>query len=233
MNTITFSVSVPVLSVNSRLIWPIGDGHSGHVTRNKPMTAHLAQLLVEVGAVDHGGSAVRAAEVLVPDDEHGVDDPLDLERDVEAGGDDVAEEDEVGHSVAQNTLHALRSRRQVPVLRSRRVASTITASVGLQAEPGLEREAKNNLYQQKTQVGHEAKVERPLHRREFVSVYFGILRHLGVLARVGRHAEDVVRVAQLCASHCLQQKYFSKNTNRTNVYPNFPVRLDSSQHRNL
>ena len=167
------------------------------------MTAHLAQLLVEVGAVDHGGSAVRAAEVLVPDDEHGVDDPLDLERDVEAGGDDVAEEDEVGHSVAQNTLHALRSRRQVPVPRSR-VASTttITASVGLQAEPGLEREAENNLYQQKTQVGHEAEVERPLHRREFVSVYFGILGHLGVLARVGRHAEDVVSVAQLRASHC-------------------------------
>ena len=165
------------------------------------MTAHLAQLLVEVGAVDHGGSAVWASEVLVPDDEHGVDDPLDLERDVEAGGDDVAEEDEVGHSVAQNTLHALRSRRQVPVPRSR-VASTITASVGLQAEPGLEREAENDLYQQKTQVGHEAEVERPLHRREFVSVYFGILRHLGVLASVGRHAEDVVRVAQLRASHC-------------------------------
>ena len=165
------------------------------------MTAHLAQLLVEVGAVDHGGCAVRAAEVLVPDDEHGVDDPLDLERDVEAGGDDVAEEDEVGHPVAQHALHALRSRRQVPVQRSR-VGSTTTASVGLQAEPGLEREAENDLDQQEAEVGQEAEVERPLHRREFVGVYFGILGHLGVLARVGRHAEDVVRVAQLCASHC-------------------------------
>ena len=179
----------------------MGDGYCDHVTRNKPMTAHLAQLLVEVGAVDHGGCAVRAAEVLVPDDEHGVDDPLDLERDVEAGGDDVAEEDEVGHPVAQHALHALRSRRQVPVQRSR-VGSTTTASVGLQAEPGLEREAEDDLDQQEAEVGKEAEVERPLHRREFVGVYFGILGHLGVLARVGRHAEDVVRVAQLCASHC-------------------------------
>ena len=180
----------------------MGEGYCGHVTRNPPMTAHLAQLLVEVGAVDHGGCAVRAAEVLVPDDEHGVDDPLDLERDVEAGGDDVAEEDEVGHPVAQHALHALRSRRQVPVQRSRRVASTTITGVGLQAEPGLEREAEDDLDQQEAQVGHEAEVERPLHRREFVGVYFGILGHLGVLARVGRHAEDVVRVAQLCASHC-------------------------------
>ena len=66
-----------------------------HVLRERPglvgeQDVDLAQLLVEVGAVDHGW--VLGGEVLVPDDEHGVDDPLDLQGDVEAGGDKVAED---------------------------------------------------------------------------------------------------------------------------------------------